>query len=46
AYELIMPSDERGMIEYDHQAFEKLPQEEKNKITAFIDFIFSQNRES
>ncbi|EMV9404010.1 MAG: helix-turn-helix transcriptional regulator [Klebsiella sp.] len=46
AYELIMPSDARGMIEYDHQAFEKLPQEEKNKITAFIGFIFSQNRES
>ncbi|MEH9107360.1 XRE family transcriptional regulator, partial [Klebsiella pneumoniae] len=44
AYELILPPGNAGLIDYDHHEYARLPQEEKNKITAFIKFIVSQNQ--
>ncbi|OSB38307.1 helix-turn-helix domain-containing protein, partial [Klebsiella pneumoniae] len=44
AYELILPPGNAGLIDYDHHEYAGLPQEEKNKITAFIKFIVSQNQ--
>lgn len=44
AYELILPVGAPGIIEYDHGTYAALPQEEKNKITSFINFVFEQNR--
>lgn len=46
AYELILPPGAGEVIEYDRLELEGLPQEERNKITAFIQFIVSQNKES
>lgn len=46
AYELILPPGAGEAIEYDRHELEGLPQEERNKITAFIQFIVSQNKES
>lgn len=44
AYEMILPVGAPGIIEYDHGTYAALPQEEKNKITSFINFVFEQNR--
>lgn len=44
AYEMILPIGAPGIIEYDHGTYAALPQEEKNKITSFINFVFEQNR--
>ena len=44
AYELILPPGNAGLIDYDHHEYAGLPQEEKNKIAAFIKFIVSQNQ--
>ncbi|MCV5708161.1 helix-turn-helix domain-containing protein [Escherichia coli] len=44
AYEMILPVGAPGIIEYDHGTYAELPQEEKNKITSFINFVFEQNR--
>ena len=44
AYELILPPGNAGLIDYDHHEYAGLPQEEKNKIAAFIKFIVSQNK--
>ncbi|EBP8766493.1 XRE family transcriptional regulator, partial [Salmonella enterica] len=30
--------------DYDHRMYAALPQEEKNKITSFINFVFEQNK--
>ncbi|HHS9967647.1 TPA: helix-turn-helix domain-containing protein [Raoultella ornithinolytica] len=46
AHELIIPPGAGQIIEYDQHAFADLPQEERNKISAFIKFIVSQNKES
>lgn len=43
AYEMILPPDAPGLISYDHKLFAALPQQEKEKILTFIDFVMSQN---
>lgn len=43
AYEMVLPDNAAGMIDYDHSVYAALPQEEKNKITSFIEFVFAQN---
>lgn len=43
AYEMVLPDNAAGMIDYDHSVYAALPQEEKNKITSFIEFVFTQN---
>lgn len=44
AYEMIIPVGAPGVIDYDHRMYAALPQEEKNKITSFINFVFEQNK--
>lgn len=44
AYEMIIPVGAPGVIDYDHRMYAPLPQEEKNKITSFINFVFEQNK--
>ncbi|ELY6326602.1 helix-turn-helix domain-containing protein [Cronobacter malonaticus] len=43
AYEMILPPDAPGLISYDHKLYAALPQQEKEKILTFIDFVMSQN---
>lgn len=43
AYEMVLPDNAAGMIDYDHSVYAALPQEEKAKITSFIEFVFAQN---
>jgi len=45
AYEMIVPQDESDrFIKYDRNQYAALPAAERDKIQAFIDFIFVQNR--
>lgn len=43
AYEMVLPENAPGLINYDHTVYAALPQEEKAKITSFIEFVFAQN---
>lgn len=43
AYELLMPQNAPGVINYDHAAYAALPAAEKDKIRSFIEFVISQN---
>ncbi|CCJ88707.1 helix-turn-helix transcriptional regulator [Cronobacter sakazakii] len=44
AYEMILPPEAPGLISYDHKLYAALPQQEKDKIRTFIDFVMSQNQ--
>lgn len=43
-YELLMPSADSRQITYDRDAFRALPDDEKEKISSFIEFVISQNQ--
>lgn len=44
AYELLVPKEHPGFIKYDHARFAALPEADKEKIRAFIEFILQQNK--
>nr|WP_255426011.1 helix-turn-helix transcriptional regulator [Providencia sp. JUb39] len=42
-YELLMSKDDEDVLHYDHKKFAALPDNEKEKIQDFIEFIISKN---
>ncbi|EJL80968.1 helix-turn-helix transcriptional regulator [Pantoea sp. GM01] len=43
-YELLMPSADSRQITYDRDAYHALPEDEKEKIHSFIEFVISQSK--
>ncbi|WP_368910729.1 hypothetical protein [Proteus vulgaris] len=43
AYELLIPKNDKGTINYDRKAYSKLPLSEKISIQNFIEFIIYKN---
>ncbi|WP_395490859.1 helix-turn-helix domain-containing protein [Cedecea davisae] len=44
AFELLVPKEHPGIINYDHARFAALPDSEKEKVRSFIEFILQQNQ--
>ena len=44
AYELLIPKNDKGTINYDRRAYSKLPASEQAAIENFIEFIINKNQ--
>jgi len=43
-YELLMPNNDPNQIPYDRKAYRNLPNEEKEQIRSFIEFVINRNK--